>query len=487
MQIENMRLRKVIALTGVVIMIVSLLPILWVSRYNHPTGDDIYYGLEAHLEWKESGNIVETIGAALQGVAGDYYRWQGTFVAMLIMRLQPSVFSENLYFVTPFLVLGLLLGGLYYAISKVAKYILPMDRWDKLAIWSVVSFLMIQWVHAVGDAFYWFNGSVYYSGFFGIMLFGIGVVLEWCNTLRRRYIPIMILLAIILGGSNYITLLTSLILLTLTWVVMLWKKKNGWLVVAITDVIMLVCLVISASAPGNAVRQATCASLPAYKAILFSLFQGFAYIEVWANGWWFLGFVLLVPFVVPLIVRSKYSFSNPGIVIPILYGIFCAMQCPTMYAEASTGPGRVINVIWYGFILFSYVALFYVVGWVYQKTKAQIKLSVSTAKVIWIFMVVLLLIIQGGIGLKNDSIKNMTTMKAVSDMISGRAVSYHQEYLERLKVLQDEQIRTVEFAEFMNKPKTVYVGDYAQDPAADANVHVAKWYDKDSVCVIYNY
>ena len=481
------KLRKIIAIISTLVVICSLLPILWVSRYNHPTGDDIYYGLEAHLAWEETGSVLQTVEAALQGVASDYYRWQGTFVALLIMRLQPTVFAEELYFLTPFFVLGILLGGFAYALRKVRKYVLPMDKWDEMAFWSVGSFLMVQWVHAVGDAFYWFNGSVYYGGFFGVMLFAVGVVLEWCNTLRKRYIPILLALVIMIGGGNYITLLTSLILFFFVAAYMLWKRKKGAWLIAVAILAMLICLAISASAPGNAVRQAACASLPAVKAVIFSLLQGFSYIEAWANGWWLLGFVVLLPIMVPLIARSRYSFSYPGIVVPVLYGVFCAMQCPTMYAEASTGPGRVTNVIWYGFILFSYAALFYICGWMYRRLESRMNLIGPTVKSIWTFVLIVLAVVQGGIGIGNDSIKNMTTMKALSDITSGRGTAYHQEYSQRLELLEDEQIREVQFAEFQNKPKTVYVGDYAQDPQTDTNVHLAKWYDKDSVCVIYNY
>ena len=158
--IDRLQIRKTIAVLGIVLLVFSLIPIMWVSIYNHPTGDDIFYGLEAHQAWEESGSVIRALVAAAKGVASDYYRWQGTFVALLIMRLQPAVFGESWYLLTPFIVIGLLLGGFLYALTKVAKYILPMDKWDIFAIWSVVSFVMIQWVHVVGEAFFWFNGGV---------------------------------------------------------------------------------------------------------------------------------------------------------------------------------------------------------------------------------------------------------------------------------------------------------------------------------------
>ena len=484
--IDRLQIRKTIAVLGIVLLVFSLIPIMWVSIYNHPTGDDIFYGLEAHQAWEESGSVMQTLVAATKGVVSDYYRWQGTFVALLIMRLQPTVFGESWYILTPFIVVGLLLGGFLYALTKVAKYILPMDKWDIFAIWSVVSFVMIQWVHVVGEAFYWFNGAVYYSGFWGVMLFGIGIVIEWCNTQKKHYVPLLFCVAIMIGGSNYITLLLSLILLTITFLFLLWRKRGSGLVIGLSNIILLVCLVISAMAPGNEFRRASIyASLSVPAAIVASLSQGFAYIDAWASGWWLLGIVFLLPTMIHIIVRSKYSFAHPGIVVSFLYGIFCAMQCPTMYAEASTGPGRVLNVIWYGMVLFSYLAIFYILGWIYRKLRVDILTNKKAMLETWIFVVTIFLVVQCGIGLKNDSIKNMTTMKAVSDLTSGRAKAYDVEYRERLEVLKNSEDMDIVFSEYVHKPKTVYVGDYSSDVMQGSNVHLAKWYNKNSVRVEY--
>ena len=34
------------------VLLASLVPLVWLGRYNYPTGDDYYYGTEAHLVWR---------------------------------------------------------------------------------------------------------------------------------------------------------------------------------------------------------------------------------------------------------------------------------------------------------------------------------------------------------------------------------------------------------------------------------------------------
>ena len=45
---------------------VSLIPLIILSFYSHPAGDDYVYGASAHLAWAESHSLIETIKAALR-------------------------------------------------------------------------------------------------------------------------------------------------------------------------------------------------------------------------------------------------------------------------------------------------------------------------------------------------------------------------------------------------------------------------------------
>lgn len=488
--LNKIEVHKAIGIISLVIFLVSLIPILYVSKYNHPTGDDILYGLDAHRAWEETGSVGAAVAAASEGVIFNYHTWQGTFSAIFFMYLQPTVFSENAYFLTPFIVIGLLLYGSYYLLKQVGTYIAPMERAERLTIWSVVMFLSIQWVVAIGEAFYWYNGAVYYSGFYGIMMLILGMVCKYYHEGGKLRLVILSLLTVLLGGSNYITLLVTMILMMLIVDYGMWKKNSHKWGLLWIFLLLLVSFAISALAPGNAVRQATSASLPAYKAILLSLWQGFGYLSAWLNEWWVIGLVVLMPAFGRIYGRMKYKFSYPLLVVGFLYGLFCAMQCPTYFSMASTGPGRVLNLIHYGFVMCSYLAVFYVGGWCYRKLTtvfANVEMDtlaiVETLKSIWVFVFVVTIGFGCMMGLKDSTIKESSTMKAISDIVSGCGDAYNLEYENRLEILRQSQDEDIVFQPFANQPKTVYVGDLGQDAEFDANRAMAQWYHQKSIIV----
>ena len=65
--------RKALSIICLLALVLSLVPLLYMGRYTHPTGDDIYYGVDAHLIWEETGSLTQTIGSALRGVTHDSF------------------------------------------------------------------------------------------------------------------------------------------------------------------------------------------------------------------------------------------------------------------------------------------------------------------------------------------------------------------------------------------------------------------------------
>ncbi len=477
--------RKSLAVFCLIVLVFSLLPLLYVSRYNHPTGDDILYGVDARLVWQNTHSIPQIIGSALQGVAHDYQTWQGTYAALFLMRLQPTVFSEKLYFLTPFLVIGLLLVGYWYLLCQIRRYILPLERYEQLGLWSVLMILSLQWAVSPKEAFYWYNGSVYYSGFYGITMLLFGLLCKYIFTRRKTVLAGIFFLEFLIGGSNYLTLLwTMLVLLLLT--VWCWLRKHpGRLALTCAALFQIACFAVSAIAPGNAVRQATTSGFSAVKTILFSLRQGTAYLSAWLNGWWLLGAMLLLLFVMPAIGKIHFRFPHPFLVTAFLYGIFCTLSCPTFFAQSNTGPGRVLNVIYYGFILTSYISLLYLAGWVYNKHRDLWELLHGLYPV-YCQLLVLGIILQIFIGFNDNTIKFSSSVQALRDIVSGTAAAYDQEYHNRVQFLENSEASDLVLMPYQNQPLTVYVGDYGPYSDQGSNQALAKWYGHKSVVIDYD-
>lgn len=67
-----------ISFTLIIILffILSLIPLLYMCRYVHASGDDYGYGMLPHLAWLNSHSFVEVLKAAGATVREYYYGWQ---------------------------------------------------------------------------------------------------------------------------------------------------------------------------------------------------------------------------------------------------------------------------------------------------------------------------------------------------------------------------------------------------------------------------
>lgn len=476
--------RKNLARLCLAALFLSLIPLLYVGRYNHPTGDDIYYGLDAHMVWESTHSLPQIIHNALLGVAHDYQTWQGTYTGMLLMRLQPSVFSEKLYFLTPFLVIGLLLGGNGYLLRQIAHYVIPLERYELLGIWSVLMLLSLQWVISPGEAFYWYNGSVYYSGSYGLTMLLFGLVCKYTHTRRKTTLVGIFLLELLIGGSNYLTLLWAVLVLLLTTFWCWLAKRPGRFALTCASLFLIACFCISAAAPGNAVRQATTTQLSVFKTILYSLRQGTVYLSVWLNGWWLLGAMLMLFFAFPAITKMRFRFPYPFLVLLFMYGMFCTLSCPTFYAQSNTGPARALNVIYYGFILTTYISLFYLAGWVYNKHR-DLWGGLHILLPVYCKLLALVLIIQVCIGLNDNTVKLAASVQALRDIVTGTAAAYDREYHDRIQLLESSDEPDLVLVPYQNQPLTVYVGDYGAIASQVSNQALARWYGHNSVVIDY--
>ena len=95
-----------------VVFIASMVPVLYLSRYGFPNCDDFTYGLETHRVWNATHSFGEVLKTALAVTKETWQLWQGTWFSIFLMTLMPGVFGEKWYFLTTFLMAGMLGGGI---------------------------------------------------------------------------------------------------------------------------------------------------------------------------------------------------------------------------------------------------------------------------------------------------------------------------------------------------------------------------------------
>ena len=489
--------RKWICRYLAVLLLLALLPMLVIARCDHPCADDFTYGNYVVSTWRDTGSLPATLSAAAAGTKAVYQTWQGSFAAVFLMMLQPAIFSEGLYALVPFVLLLGFVAACFLLLKVVLMDYCGADRYSCGIVSIFVTFLSVQFVYSPVEAFYWYNGAMYYTGFHTLSLVLSSLVLLSAKTSGRAaaatYAVLVPILGFLVGGSNFITALSSAVIMALFFAYRLFVARRKWLVPLLGLAAVCAALLISALAPGNALRQENFQSMHPGLAVASSFWYGLRFVYYFVRVPVYFAFASLVPLLYAAMGCSPFSFRLPGLATALFYCVYASTFTPNLYAMSSFGMERVINVNYYAFLLFFLITLCYWCGWIARKVspapahntagkdKKAGKQDPSVARgmtgILFACFVIgcLLVADTGGAG--------MSSVSAVSSLLSGEAEAYHREYLERLSVFEDPAVSRAEVAEFSVKPRVLFFDDITADPGDWRNQAVAAFYSKESVAI----
>lgn len=459
-------------------LLLSLVPILTVSRYSVPCADDYSYGVNTHRAYVQTGSFSRTVAEACREVAEVYTGWQGTFSAVFLMSLQPAVFGEQYYCLGTWMMLASLIIGTFCFCLALFSCVFGLHRSISGIIAAVLSIVCVQLVPSPAQAFFWYNGSVYYTFFHGVMLaaFALGIRAlqkqgpwRWC---------LLCLLAVFLGGGNYVTALSCAIAGVFAEALLIRKKDKSRLKFLIPLGFLLAAFFISIAAPGNAVRQAAVEHTPsAVKAVIHSFKDGAIYSVRWMSLPLFGALVFLLPVFWNGVGGAAFQFRYPVLVTLFSYCLLSAMFCPSLYATNKEGDYRLLNIIYDTYVLLLVVNCCYWTGWLAMRAsrKTERKEKLPLPAVLAVSMVCLACC---GIHVRSGG---FTAVMAMGSMRSGEAQAYYACAQRRLALLHDENAKDVVLEEYPYQPYVFYFTDISTDPADWKNVSICEYYDKDSV------
>ncbi len=494
-----------IAILMTLILIVSLIPLFIVAFYSHPAADDFAFGLATAQAWQDKGSLGAVLAAAQQNVQEYYHNWQGTYSGIFLMSLQPGLVGEDYYPVGPIFLLLLFLTGNLFLFKVILMDYFKADKWHYLTIVSVILLLSLQFMYDPVEGFYWFNGGVLYTGFYSLALFLFGFILWLCRT-QKPYVKfgltiISVILCAVIAGGNYPTALATSIILFILTAYKAYRKDKNTLILGFLVLASLTGLLISITAPGNAVRQASVGgSLGALKAILLSFAYGGYSAANSINVPVLIGFVFLTPFLYYIAQKSSFQFRYPILVFLLSFCIYSAQATPPLYALGLSLPERLINIIYYSFYLLAVGNLLYFLGWIARKleclqmaswkeTMASISDAIEKHK--WsAFLVICFLFVcasigrcEAGKGPDGDvEITNLpTTVEAIISLATGEAQDFSAEARQRLELYHDNSAEHIVVPEHTVKPYLLYYGDITDDPNDWRNQAVARYYGKKTI------
>ena len=463
------------------LLIASLVPLLLLGRYDWPSSDDYCYAYLPHEALLQGGSFW---GEVWHTMWGYYKSWQGTFTALGLMAVTPLTFSEYLYWLTPVVMLASLCIGTFKLTDTLVRRGLGGTWRQTVFVAAPMLLLSIQFVPSPKDSFYWWNGAVYYTFTYGIMLLLVErfTALKLAQSRRQMLWAVLpgIPAAILVGGSNYVSALLATLIggLFLLW--FLWKERGKFLPGLVLFLALAIPFAISFLAPGNQVRQDSAAEpLGAVGAVILSIFQAGKDCLTWPNWVHVFALLLLIPAAWGLTEKVKFSFPLPLFFSVFTFLLFAAQNAPHYYALSQAGPERLRSIVYYAFYWLIVLNLWYWMGWlrraVLPRVKEPEKLLRRCRQLI---PVVLVLLVVVGLGRCWGS---LACVRASASLADGSAAAYYQEQAARMDDLLDPNVTDSVFEPIQNRPPLLYNSDITTDPADWRNNLMRMFYHKNSV------
>ena len=369
---------KAVALLVVAAVALMLVPMLVVARYNVPCADDYHYGASTYHTWQATHSLAAVLRAAGEKVAERYANWQGTYSAIFLMALQPAVFGNGFYALVPFLTLGMLAAGTCFFCLSLFTKLLGASRWQALVLALVWLGIDTQLLPSAVQGFYWYNGAIFYTFFFGVQLFYFGLLARYLamgHASRRRsaaFLTGLCALGLFLGGGNLVTAFGTLLVLVCVLCLLAIMKSRQWRALLLPLAFLLAGFLVSVCAPGNSVRQQSIGgALPAPLAVLRAVQEAVLQFDKNLTLPILLALVFLLPVLWNAAANAHLSFRWPLLFFVFTFGLYAAQFCPTWYALKQAGPARLLDIIFYSAFFWMAVNLFYFLGWLQRRLWAE--------------------------------------------------------------------------------------------------------------------
>lgn len=508
---------RALVYTLLILFVLSLIPLYVMGLYAHPSVDDYFYGARTKAVWQETHSLTEVMSSAAAETGKIYDLWQGNFSALFLMHLQPGIYGEEYYFIAPFLLITAYAVCSLFFFYTVLRRIFRTGRITSGAVSIAMTFVSMQLANVPSDSFYWYNGAIYYTFFYSLMLllFSLLIILRTMQGAGFWLLSLLsIALAFFIGGSNYATALFTAVMLALICgaaIYYILRSKNKTITAKHGTAYVLIAaaclagLFISMAAPGNANRQASVGGST-------GLIRTFAY--TFAFGGYSLANVLSAPCLVfflcmvPVFYRIarnvSFTFRCPLFVLIFTFGLYCSAGTPVFYAQGLRMPYRLMNIICFSAYSWTGFNLIYFLGWIGQKygsspviqalehvcksVKSSFR-SLFTALLLCItaFAITCIGRIQvaeteyqsGRAGFSNMPV----TLSALYSLATGEAAQYDRELNQRNAYLSQTTESNVAVPPLSVYPELIFHTDITSDPEDWRNSHIALFYGKDRVWI----
>ncbi len=477
--------KRLLAFLMTLVLLIVIAPIARIMMYCVPWYDDFSYGRWVKIALEENGSFWSALRGAAESAKSSYYAWQGTFSSCFMMSLMPAAWGSDKYVFGLWFILLLFLAGIYAVVSVLLREVLRADRFSTLAVQAIIAATYVLLFRSPIEGLFWYNSGVHYTAMhsFGLLLIAalIKAVYTEKKVLRGVLVFLSIPLAFFVGGANYVTILQMglVILSILGWGAIFKKKSVLWTIPA--GAAMAAAVYISTTAPGNDKRMVhfTGMSTSPMEAVLNSFKSAFTYFDDFTGWMMFAILIMMLPIVIKIVTNTKFTFRYPGLVALWSFCLYATGFTPTLFTMGHTLLGRATNMAKVTFQLLMFLNLFYMAGWIcrYLSQKKQKQITGRNSICFYILMA---FIMFGIFVAEPNKGGQYTTYVAYYFVHTGEAYNYHQEYLNRVKICEGEEMDVV-VRPYVFKPWVLCLGDLSADSEYEPNRFMASYFGKNSI------
>ncbi len=450
------------------LLFASVIPLIALSFYNHPSAVDDYcyiYTVREH-GW-------------IGGMSKYYNEWTGRYFGIFLNHSNPLIFDSF----AGFKILSLLLiTGLLASICFLIRTVLPtLPAFSLPGLTGVVMFLFLMKLPSIAEQFYWVASFVTYTVPSIMILLWVSLTIRWYRSRDKRARNLIAAACCFLVfasiGCSETTLLLMIVLIG-TWffhrIVIVKKLDMLMLLVMITA--LFSCYLLFSS-PGNTARlegNPISGNIPG-ATVATARFIAKA-VQDWLTTTPLLLFTLCWMLMLGRMGLPGISGFSMPVWLPLMSfpALLFVVVFPSFYAiSIELDPTlRVVNSLYFFFLL----------GWFY--VTGAIAYSISRFMPAYFLRqgwanTVFLVICAIGIVFSLRSSHNFKTV--YRDWLKGKAGAYNLEMKERYNILKDKNNPNPVIPPIRNRPESLFVGDIENDPKHWWNWCMAGYFGKESI------
>ena len=485
---KDKKLKKYILIFLIVVSVLSLIPVMYCGLFDYATGDDFGKSANVHILVVQGASLFEILAQAGRDMVDVWKGFEGTWASNFVLAMQPGIWGERVYSITPFLgLIFMLVGSGLFLYEIIVKRMGGYSKEEFFIIFLPLVIIMPQFMPFIRGGLYWFTGMAHYTIPYGTALLLLVLNSRYLATGRKILIPFMILLSIYIGGSHYQAIL--LVLILQFFFVFIWypKENKRYLFTMAAQVVLeLVGLAICAKAPGNSVRAGGEFGFGIDKAV-YTVFHSITTSAV--DGFKYLSTVQLIPAYIFFVIAfaavcgkriEKNMIPKYLFVIVFSFLTYCAVYAPGVYyntyeAELSISGG------FYDFNFFCFLIFLTVASVMIGEILGALLTEKTVRKCALCFVGFAFII---SVAFCKDIVKGSADYMMVNFIRSGQLADFAAQMEERIKILSDDTVKDAVVPEMNDQQGPFMHMALTSDPNNFTNSSTMRYYGKDSVIAI---